>query len=51
MFAASLPQNSKLDLEVVVRAVFGVMREKINSGEIAKVSRQLPKDLQELWSA
>lgn len=48
---SELPAETKLDPETVVRAVFGVMREKVDSGEIAKLSRQMPKELRKLWPA
>jgi len=44
-----IPAGMKLDSERVVRAVFGVMREKVDPGEIAKLTRQMPKELRELW--
>lgn len=46
---SELPAEPKLDPEKVVRAVFGVMQEKIGPGEIAKLSKQMPKELRELW--
>lgn len=48
---SELPPTTKLDPELIVRAVFGVMREKIDPGEFAKLTRQMPKDLRELWPA
>jgi uncharacterized protein (DUF2267 family) len=46
-----LPAGRQLDPEMAVRAVFGVMQEKLDSGQIAKVARQMPKELRELWPA
>lgn len=46
-----LPAGRQLDPEMAVRAVLGVMQEKLDSGEIAKVARQMPKELRELWPA
>jgi uncharacterized protein (DUF2267 family) len=46
-----LPSGRGIDAEAAVRAVFGVMHEKIDPGEIAKLTRQLPKELRELWPA
>jgi len=44
-----LPAGTTADPEGTVRAVFGVMRDKIDPGEIAKLSRQMPKELRQLW--
>lgn len=38
------------DTELAVRAVFEVMWERIDQGEIAKLLRILPKELRELWT-
>lgn len=46
-----LPAGWQLDGEASVRAVFGVMHEKMDPGEITKVIRQMPKELRELWPA
>lgn len=48
---SEFPTGEKLEPEAAVRAVFGVMREKIDPGEIAKLLRQMPKELRELWPA
>jgi uncharacterized protein (DUF2267 family) len=46
-----LPSGATLDAERVARAVFHVMQERVGSGAIAKVTKQLPKELRELWPA
>lgn len=46
-----LPAGRQLDAETAVRAVFGVLHDKIDPGEIAKLTRQMPKELRELWPA
>lgn len=46
---SEFPAGAKLEPEAVVRAVFGVMHEKVDPGEIAKLLRQMPKELRELW--
>jgi uncharacterized protein (DUF2267 family) len=38
-----------LDAEIVVRAVFKVISQRIGSGEINEVKNILPKDLRQLW--
>jgi uncharacterized protein (DUF2267 family) len=38
-----------IDAEKAVRAVFEVMWDKIESGEIAKVIKMLPEELRNLW--
>jgi uncharacterized protein (DUF2267 family) len=44
-----LPKGSAIDPNLAARAVFGVMWEKLDVGEIGKVIDRLPADLQELW--
>jgi len=44
-----LPKGSLLDPNLAARAVFGVMWEKLDIGEVGKVIERLPPDLQELW--
>lgn len=44
-----LPADRQLDPEAAARAVFGVMHEKLDSGQIAKLARQMPKELRDLW--
>jgi uncharacterized protein (DUF2267 family) len=38
-----------IDAERMTRAVFDVLWEKIDPGEVAKVIKMLPEELQELW--
>jgi uncharacterized protein (DUF2267 family) len=38
-----------VDVEIGVRSVFEVMCRRIDPGEIEKVIRLLPKELQALW--
>jgi uncharacterized protein (DUF2267 family) len=44
-----LARNSRTDPEAAARAVFYVMWQKIDSGEVAKLLRVLPAELRELW--
>ena len=44
-----LPRGVALDPELAARAVFAVMWEKLDIGEIGKVIELLPAELQELW--
>lgn len=44
-----LARNSRTDPEAAARAVFNVMWQKIDSGEVAKLLRILPAELRELW--
>jgi uncharacterized protein (DUF2267 family) len=44
-----LPRSSALDPNVAARAVFGVMWEKLDLGEVGKVIDLLPEELKELW--
>lgn len=47
--AEELPED--LDPERAARAVFFVMWQKIDSGEVAKLLRILPTELRDLWVA
>jgi uncharacterized protein (DUF2267 family) len=38
------------DTELAVRAVFGVMWDRLDQGEIAKLVKIFPKDLRDLWA-
>jgi len=38
-----------IDIETAIRAVFDVMWEKIDRGEIAKLIEMFPEELRELW--
>jgi len=42
--------DSDADAEMAARAVFEVMWERLDQGEIAKVIRMLPAELRELWT-
>jgi uncharacterized protein (DUF2267 family) len=44
-----LPRGSGIDPNVAARAVFGVMWEKLDLGEVGKVIDLLPGELKELW--
>ena len=45
-----MPRILDCDTEVAVRAVFEVMWERVDQGEIAKLMRIFPRDLRELWT-
>jgi len=45
----TLGPRSKVDPEHAARAVFDVMSEKVDPGEVAKVINLLPKELRDLW--
>lgn len=40
---------NKSDPERIARATFGVLRDRIDAGEVAKVVQHLPRELQQLW--
>jgi uncharacterized protein (DUF2267 family) len=44
-----LPRGSTIDPDLAARAVFAVMWEKIDMGEVGKVMELLPPELQDLW--
>jgi uncharacterized protein (DUF2267 family) len=44
------PMDSDADTELAARAVFEVMWDRLDQGEIAKVIRMLPAELRELWT-
>ena len=46
---SELPRGSAIDPNVAARAVFGVMWEKLDLGEVGKVIDRLPAELKELW--
>ena len=46
---SELPRGSGIDPNAAVRAVFGVMWEKLDLGEVGKVIDLLPAELKELW--
>jgi uncharacterized protein (DUF2267 family) len=43
--------SAAFDAEAAARAVFDVMWEKVDPGEVTKLIRALPADLRELWPA
>lgn len=47
--SAGFPPNLDLDADKATKAVFRVMWEKVDPGEVSKVIRMLPKTLGELW--
>lgn len=46
----NLARNSRTDPEAAARAVFYVMWQKIDAGEVAKLLRILPAEVRELWA-
>jgi len=46
---SELPRGAAIDANVAARAVFGVMWEKLDLGEVGKVIDRLPPELKELW--
>jgi uncharacterized protein (DUF2267 family) len=46
---SELPRGSAIDPNVAVRAVFGVMWEKLDLGEVGEVIDRLPEELKQLW--
>lgn len=44
-----LARNSRTEPETAARAVFNVMWQKIDAGEVAKLLRILPVELRDLW--
>ncbi len=44
------PMDSDGDTELAARAVFEVMWDRLDRGEVAKVMRMLPAGLRELWT-
>lgn len=47
--AAELGPNVPFSAEDAARAVFNLMEEKIDAGEIYKIVRMMPHELQDLW--
>jgi uncharacterized protein (DUF2267 family) len=47
--AKDIPPALRLDAEDAACAVFAVMSDEIDHGEIAKVVRMLPLELRDLW--
>lgn len=46
---STIPQGMDLDPEEAARAVFDVMWEKVDTGEISKLIRLFPLELRDLW--
>ena len=46
---SELPRGSAIDPNVAARAVFAVMWQKLDLGEVGKVIDRLPPELKELW--
>jgi uncharacterized protein (DUF2267 family) len=46
---AELPRGSATDANLAARAVFAVMWQKLDVGEVGKVLDLLPEELKELW--
>ena len=46
---SELPQNTRLDAEQAVRAVFELIWDKIDPGEVAKLIDLFPAELRNLW--
>lgn len=46
---AELPLGTALEPGLAVRSVLAVLREKLDPGEVAKIKRILPHQLQVLW--
>ena len=44
-----LRRDAQIDVEQAVRAVFEVMCDKLDSGEIEKLIKVFPEDLRKLW--
>ncbi|WP_374650869.1 DUF2267 domain-containing protein [Dongia sp.] len=49
--ACSLDENHRGNLEGAVRAVFAVIWERVDQGEVAKLMRILPADIRALWQS
>lgn len=47
--ASEIPNAADVDTEKAVRAVFEVMWERIDQGEVAKLMRILPPEIRSLW--
>lgn len=48
-FRGQLPAGMPLNAVQAIRAVFSVIDEMIDAGEVAKIIKSLPQDLRELW--
>ena len=47
--AKAIPRGLDVDAEEAARAVFEVMSDMVDHGEVAKVLRMLPLELRDLW--
>ena len=47
----AVPRTKHFDPEDAARAVFGVLWEKVDPGEVAKLIRMFPVELRKLWPA
>ncbi len=43
------PKDAGIDVNLAVRAVFATLDEKLDPGEVAKVMKTLPAELEALW--
>jgi uncharacterized protein (DUF2267 family) len=46
---AGLPPGMKLNVDEAVRAVFAVISQRVDPGEVAKMAKLMPAELRELW--
>jgi uncharacterized protein (DUF2267 family) len=46
-----LPQDQRYDVENVTHAVFGLLWERLDRGEIVRIIKALPEELRDLWPA
>jgi uncharacterized protein (DUF2267 family) len=44
-----LPRGSSIDPNLAARAVFAVMWQKLDVGEVGKVMERMPSELKDLW--
>ena len=45
----TIPESAGIDPEAAARAVFGVICDRVDRGEVAKVLGLLPRELRALW--
>ena len=46
-----LPQDERYDVENVTHAVFGLLWERLDRGEVVRIVQALPEELRDLWPA
>lgn len=46
-----LPQDERYDVENVTHAVFGLLWERLDRGEVVRIVQSLPEELRDLWPA